>query len=383
MTTIDDLVPSPPDWRLDWDAIDGTLDCIRALKGCPQDPLYHAEGDVWLHTRMVVECLVASEHWRAFTADDRCLAFAGTLLHDVGKPARTTIENGRITSRGHSLTGEGMARVLLWRMGVPAARREQIAALVAHHQVPLNFLDRDDPLRIAARISLRTRNDLLAVVAEADARGRICRDQDKLIEQVALFRAFCDEAHCLDRAFAFPSDHSRFMYFRRPARSPHYAAHDDSLFEVLVISGLPAAGKDAWIRQHLPDLPVVSLDDIRDDLDISAADSQGPVIVEAKERARRYLRAGTPFVWNATNLARATRRHWIDLFTDYEARIRIVHVEAPEPVLRARNRERTNPVPEAVIDRMLTRWQVPDLTEAPRVDWVGGKGTMVGGCEIP
>src|SRR5262249_11278787 len=162
-----ELVPGPPSWRLDWDTIDAALDCIQALKGCPQDPIYHAEGDVWLHTQMVLEALVASDRWRALAADDRYVAFAGALFHDIGKPAKTVIEHGRITSRGHSLKGESLTRVLLWRMGVPTEKREQIAALVAHHQVPLNFLDRDDPLRIAARISLRTRNDLLAVIAEA------------------------------------------------------------------------------------------------------------------------------------------------------------------------------------------------------------------------
>jgi predicted kinase len=115
---------------------------------------------------------------------------------------------------------------------------------------------------------------------------------------------------------------------------------------------------------------VISLDAIRDELDIDASDAQGPVVAEAKDCARRYLRAETPFVWNATNLGRATRRHWIDLFAAYKARIRLVHVEAPESVLRARNRRRIRPVPDRVIDRMLTRWQVPDPTEAQCVELV-------------
>lgn len=129
-------------------------------------------------------------------------------------------------------------------------------------------------------------------------------------------------------------------------------------------------GKDAWIRRHLPDWPVISLDAIRDDLGVAAGDAHGPVVAEAKDRARRHLRSQQPFVWNATNLGRATRRHWIGLFAAYGARIRLVHVEAPESVLRGRNRQRTRAVPDQVIDRMLTRWQVPDLTEAHRVERV-------------
>jgi putative nucleotidyltransferase with HDIG domain len=370
MSALAELAPGPPDWRLDWPAIDAAFDCIRALKGCPQDAIHHAEGDVWIHTRMVIQSLVATARWRELPTADRLLTFAGALFHDIGKPARTRVEDGRISSRGHSAKGENMVRVLLWRMGVPIDTREQIAALVAHHQVPFGFLDRDDPLRIAAQISLRTRNELLACIAEADARGRICRDPDRIVEQVELFRVYCGEAGCLDAAFRFPSDHSRFEYFRTPGRSPHFAAHDDARSDVVVMSGLPAAGKDAWIRRHLPDWPIISFDAIRDELDIDTADAQGQVIAAAKDRARRYLRGEKPFVWNATNLGRATRRHWIDLFAGYKARIRLVHVEAPEPVLRARNRQRPRPVPDQVIDRMLTRWQVPDSTEAQSVEWI-------------
>lgn len=60
----------------------------------------------------------------------------------------------------------------------------------------------------------------------------------------------------------------------------------------------------------------------------------------------------------------------IDLFTDYQARVRIVHVEAPAAVWRERNagRERGR-VPDAAMERMLERGDVPDVTEAAEVEW--------------
>ncbi len=51
-------------------------------------------------------------------------------------------------------------------------------------------------------------------------------------------------------------------------------------------------------------------------------------------------------------------------------RIRIVYVEAPEDRLLRQNRQRQAPVPQAVLERLLERWEVPDLTEAQRVDWI-------------
>jgi predicted kinase len=94
------------------------------------------------------------------------------------------------------------------------------------------------------------------------------------------------------------------------------------------------------------------------------------VIAAARELARERLRAGEPFVWNATNLSRSIRGQLIDLFAGYRARIEIVYREVPEPDLWRQNRERTRPVPERVIDALLARWTVPDLTEAHGVEAV-------------
>jgi putative nucleotidyltransferase with HDIG domain len=377
MQQLIDLVPTAPEWRLDWPAIDQSLDCVHALRGCAQDPIHHAEGDVWIHTRMVLEALVASATWRGLAAEQRQITFWGALLHDIGKPARTRVEGDRITSHGHSVLGETMARVLLWRAGVPTIMREQVAALVAHHQEPFFAIDRPNPLRRVARISLRVPCALLACVTEADAVGRRCTDQRRLLDQVELFREYCREFGCLDRPFGFPSEHSRFEYFRRPGRSPDFAARDETRCEVVVMSGLPAVGKDTWIANRCAGWPVVSLDAVREDLCVDASDPQGPVVAQARERARQFLRQATPFVWNATNLTREVRGKCIALMVDYGARIRLVHVEAPEPVLRRRNQARARPVPDAVIDRMLSRWQVPDPTEAHLVEWIEQVGIML------
>ena len=76
-------VPRPPDWRLDWTALDAGYPWVKAMHGCPQDPVYHAEGDVWVHTRMVCEALVDDPAWRALDELARRILFSATLLHDV------------------------------------------------------------------------------------------------------------------------------------------------------------------------------------------------------------------------------------------------------------------------------------------------------------
>ncbi|MBD2083510.1 ATP-binding protein [Coleofasciculus sp. FACHB-542] len=82
------------------------------------------------------------------------------------------------------------------------------------------------------------------------------------------------------------------------------------------------------------------------------------------------MRAEKSFVWNATNLSRQLRSSLINLFSAYQARIRIVYLEVSWEELLRRNHSRAANVPEAVIQRMRDRLEVPDLTEAHQVDWV-------------
>ena len=339
------------------------------MRGCPQDPVFHAEGDVWTHVRMVSEALAGMEAWRELPAADREILFAAALLHDVAKPSCTRHEDGRIRSPGHSLRGAIDARRILWDLGMDFAAREQVCGLVRYHQAPFHLINRADARPLAFRISQAARCDLLALLARADALGRYSADQGSILEQVALFEEYCREQECLHGPRRFPSAHSRFLYFRSESRDPNYLAYDDSRCEATLLAGLPGSGKDTWIRDHLSGVPVVSLDGIRKTLGAAATGNQGAVIQAAREAARTFLREARDFAWNATNLSRDVRRQLIDLFTGYGARVRIVYLEATRDRLFQQNRKREAAVGEEALERMMERWEVPDATEADGVEW--------------
>jgi predicted kinase len=361
--------PAPPDFRVAWEELDRRYPWVRALADCPQDPRHHAEGNVWIHTRMVCEALVALPAWRALPEEERAVVFAAALLHDVAKPERTRTEtDGAIRAPGHSRRGSVVARQILWRLAVPFDWREQVCALVRFHQVPYFLIDEADAQHRVCEISQSARCDLLALVAEADVRGRVCADQRRLLDNVALFVEYCREQGCLRQPRSFPSDHARFVYFHRPRRHPDAPVHDDCRTAVVLLSGLPGVGKDEHVRRHFAGWPTVSLDALRGALDVDPGDAQGEVIQAARARARELLREGRPFVWNATNLSRLVRRECIRLCASYGARIRIVYLEVPPDVLLEQNRRRPAAVPQAVIEQLLDRWEVPDLTEAHEVE---------------
>ncbi len=357
------------------------IEPVAELAATPQDPGFHAEGDVWTHTQMAVQALRDGALYAALEPLGKRIVATAVALHDIGKPATTREELGKLSSRGHSAKGETLARAALWRLGVPFGAREHICALIRHHQVPMFGITKppDEAMRLARRLSLALRHDWLVAVADADARGRRCTnpaDQTTIALHCALWAEHARELGILDRAQAFASPHTRRVWCESEGRLPDVPAHDDTTCEAILMAGLPAAGKNTWLATQRPALPVISLDDLRGALGVDPDDAQGEVIAAAREQARAYLRAGTSFAWNATNLSRSLRAQLLELFRGYRARTHIVYCEAPEAELVARNRARRDPVPRAVVAKMIARWTVPDPGEAHEVTYVVPHGDV-------
>lgn len=364
-----------PHCPIDWNGIQTHFEWIDSLKGCQQDPIYHAEGDVFIHTKMVCEALISAPKWRELPINERSMLFAAALLHDVAKPAFTKIEtDGRISSKGHARQGARMVRQILSQFE-PAVQfdiRETVVAIVQFGSLPIWLLEKPNPQQSVIKVSQVVRCDFLALLAEADVRGRHCADKQQLLDKIELFRDFCQENNCLNSPRQFPSAHSRFIYFRKENGNPDYEAFDDTKCEVVLMSGLPGSGKDYWIQENLPDWPVISLDALRKEMNVPPDETPGNVVTAAKQTAREYMNQGRSFVWNATNTTKQMRQQLINFFAGYQARIRIVYLEVPvEEVLR-RNRSRTAPVPEAVIRKLADRLDIPDITEAHQVDRIVG-----------
>jgi len=134
--------PDAPRYHVPWDELQ-TFPFVRELLGCPQDPIHHAGGNVWIHTRMVLDTLVAMPAYRALAEVDKAAAYLGCLLHDVAKPFTTkTEDDGRITAKEHSRAGEMLARRLLWELGTPFLLREMVCGLIRYHQIPFYLIER-------------------------------------------------------------------------------------------------------------------------------------------------------------------------------------------------------------------------------------------------
>lgn len=362
------LVPTPPLWQIDWSAIWALWEVFTPLDTCPQDPVHHAEGDVGIHTRMVVEALVEQSDWRALDEEARALLFWSAALHDIGKPATTREEeNGRISARNHARVGTQMARALLWEAGSPYHWREALCGIISEHLMPFFLIERETYQRLAIQLSWRCRPDFLCLHARADALGRICDDPDRVFENIELATEAFKELDCFRSPYAFANDASRVSFFEKSDRDPTYAEYADFRCKVTVMAGLPGAGKDTWIASNRGDLPVISLDAIREEIGAPTTGNQGRVIQAARERAREHLRAGQDFVWNATNVSRQIRQKSLGLLRDYNAEVEIAYVEVPPETLFSQNRNREDAIPEKALAGLVQKLEPPQDWEAHSV----------------
>lgn len=358
----------------EWSFLEQQFNWIQDMKNTPQDALHHAEGNVAVHTQMVLQCLMNLPAYQLLDAQSKEILWTAALLHDIEKRSTTVVDDdGRISSPGHAKRGAQTARLMLYRDCVtPFAVREQIVGLIRYHGLPLWIFEKEDPLKTLIRASFEVNTEWLAMLARADVHGRICEDQQEILYRIDCFEEYCKEHKCWGVERAFDNPHAKMRYLQTSDAPVDYVPFQNPSFEVIVMSGLPGAGKDHFIRNHFPDMELISLDGIREEFNVAPDDTtaNGRVIQEAKERAKQFLRKGEGFVWNATNTTRSMREQLIGLFLTYRAAVHIVYLEVPYKKLTVQNKNREAVVPQKVLERLINKLEVPSSWEAHTVSLI-------------
>ncbi len=163
-------------WLYDLGVVRQLFPEMQALVGVPQEPEWHPEGNVDVHTLMVVDearkLIDELDHPR------QVAVMLGALAHDFGKPPTTEFIDGRTRSRGHDEAGVEPTISFLDRLGVHTLDgfdvREQIIQLVRYHLKPGEYYKAKSPVGDGAfrRLARKVEPDLLYRVAKADSLGR-------------------------------------------------------------------------------------------------------------------------------------------------------------------------------------------------------------------
>ncbi len=164
------------DWMRKLGATEKLFPEIKTLEEVPQDPEWHPEGDVYVHTLLVVDR--ARELIEDLPCAKRVTVMLAALAHDFGKPPTTEFIEGRWRSRGHEEAGVEPTERFLDRLNIHTLDgydvRSQVVALVREHLKPGEFYKKRDVVGDGAfrRLARRCELDLLYRVARADSLGR-------------------------------------------------------------------------------------------------------------------------------------------------------------------------------------------------------------------
>jgi len=164
---------------------------LKALIGCEQEPEWHPEGDVWVHTLMVID--QARARVDDLGRGDAITVMLAAVTHDFGKPKTTALIDGRIRSLDHEQEGVEPAAAFLDRLNIHSIDgkdvRAQVLGLTAHHLKPGMLYKVRHELTDGAfrRLSQKVDLELLARVAKSDCLGRTgdfdCSAMDWFLEK--------------------------------------------------------------------------------------------------------------------------------------------------------------------------------------------------------
>jgi tRNA nucleotidyltransferase (CCA-adding enzyme) len=151
---------------------------LQALAGCPQEPEWHPEGDVWVHNLQVID--QARTRIDDLPRPQQLAVMLGAVCHDLGKPATTAFSDGRIRSIDHEEQGVAPATAFLDRLLIFTIDgynvRKQVLGITAQHLKPGMWYKARERTEVGdgafRRLAHKVDLELLARVAKSDCQGR-------------------------------------------------------------------------------------------------------------------------------------------------------------------------------------------------------------------
>jgi len=236
---------------------------IAALDGLPQEPEWHPEGDVFVHTGHCLDALVGLPAWRDGTPNQRRILSLSVLAHDFGKATTTkqAKKRGQLrwVSPEHEAAGGPFAETFLQRIGAPLELIGHVRPLVVnhllHHHGPAEFRD-TTVRRLARKLAPATIDDLIAVML-SDHLGRPPLVPQETVQRIEHLRAAAQRL-VLEHAAPKPIVLGRHLIALGLAPGPQFTPALDAAFESQLDGAFnDEAGGLEWMRNYLRAHPTV------------------------------------------------------------------------------------------------------------------------------
>lgn len=337
-----------------WDFIE-SIEEFKVLKSTKQSNIWHKEGDVWEHTKLVTNKMIEELTLNDIekTSKYYMLMVASALCHDLGKATNTfwSKEKNDYTCKNHGDAGAKIVRKLFFEENVDF--REKLCSMVRWHMNLHHIFDdknnvTSNLIELAKKCRVPLRDMLL--LNYCDSKGSIndIETDELLHNKMVTIGKICLENNIFDKPYQFIDNESH-------------------PFTIFVMVGLPGSGKDTYIKNHLSHLPTVCRDEIRIELGMNGDKPYGTTEEEKEvtkrfnERLLKLCENKNSFVINNTNLKKQYRDEYKQLFMIYNPYVIYVYVETS--TIEVNKMRRNGQMPLSVIDRMIDNFDFPLPTE--------------------
>lgn len=381
-----------------------TFPMLHDLADTEQDPQWHGEGDVAIHTDMVLAELykLLKQEASSITGEDRQSLILSALLHDIAKPLVTRCkeisEQERVVAPKHEEIGASYLVTKLITLPLDYSVVQTVLGLVGFHHIPKRLVVKNKGYSDYLHLSLNADLALLYWLERADMQGRVCEDLKKQLDLLEQFRLFAEEYQLwsskrIEQTIIQPIQESFSPYEQQFING--YAVHQLATGEIsmaeeavaknyapaqkyshlYIMCGMSGSGKSTWIEQNLAGFEIISLDEIRKEINGKRGDQSnlGLVLQIAKKRLKKALAAKTNVVWDATNIRKDFRATIYDLGIRYGALITLVVFHLSEKSLIKNDQNRIYTVGDEVLSDQISKLEWPSVTEAHRMLIIGEK----------
>jgi len=350
------------------------------LEATPQSKKWHQEGNVLIHTNMVMEKALEISV-KETNKELGINLYLGALLHDFGKIETSEVrDDGRVNAYGHEGVGVSRARAFLKKYfpQYGYARQAYILSLVEFHGHPKRLItdgSKDSKfLQLSLDVNTRQVHDLEV----ADFTGRIGDHPDKELKCLADFKKKCEELGVWDKYYEIPDSQDlkqncyniirwNVLFHNMDDKDKLKRLRIDALSNkepragLLIPIGAPGSGKSTYIESMYPHLKNVSMDDERKRLcgDTSDMSRNQEAFENCFRELRDLMRKRESAIWDATNTTRKIRRRLIDLARQNGVEVVMIYFDMPLDLVLERNRTRDRVVPEDVVLKYYNQIQIP------------------------
>lgn len=381
------------------------LNLLLDFKKTPQDKDWHAEGNVHIHTDMVLSeiySIIENEAKHLSDKDKEILVWSA-LLHDICKPISTKeIEkNGllRIGSKNHEILGRNYLFYKLRDYIDDPYQFNQIVNLVGLHNIPKLLVIKDQPKNLYYKLSREVRMDLIYYLELADMRGRICSDRSYQLDLIEIFKLNCEEYNIFNNndaykeqrnfifnelknennltknfvfnSFCYNFELNKIFCPEEEISKSHNYRENFSHF--LLTCGLSGIGKSSYIKEKYPNYEIISLDNLRlEHLGNTQNFKYERKIRDlANKQLKKHLASKKNVIWDATNYRKDFRSTPLSLGFNYNAYTEILLFNKKiQDTLNQNSKRNKNIVDDKIIKKQIRKFQYPEISEAHSIKFI-------------